>query len=345
MLSVTRRSALRRSLAVAAGIGTAGAFAQQPVRQIRFGIALNEDHPQGLAAKKFAQTVAAQSAGRMQVDLFAAGKLGSDVAMCDSLRKGQLDMAAADTSTLVRFSKGFAAINFPFLLTKEEDADLLLDSEFGNKLLATLPASGLVGLAFWENGFRNLSNSRRPVSRRLDLENLRVRVMQSSMFAEAFASLGAVPLQLPFDEVYASLRDGRTDAQENPLITIYNARFYEVQKYLTLSRHAYSAWALLAGRPFWDSLTLQDQAVLRSAAMEATRFERLAIRAANADMVNELKRKGMVVTEFAREEAPLIRMATRKVVDKYAQELGQELIKQLYLQLAAIEYGKQHASR
>ena len=129
------------------------------------------------------------------------------------------------------------------------------------------------------------------------------------------------------------------------MITIYNARFYEVQKHLTLSRHAYSAWAVLAGSPFWDSLTAQEQAILRFAAEEATRYERQTIRAANAEMVSELKRKGMLVTEFAREETPLIRMATRKVVDKYAQELGQEWVKALYLQLAAIEYRKQQASR
>ena len=345
MLSLTRRSALSCGLATAASVAAPAAFAQQPMRRVRFGISLNEDHPQGLAVKKFAEVAAARSKDRIQVELFASGRLGSDVLMCDKLRQGQLDMAAADTSTLVRFSKSFSVINFPFLLNKEEDADLLLDSEFGKKLLATLPASQLVGLAFWENGFRNLSNSRRAVSRRQDLESLRVRVMQNNLFSDTFATLGAVPLQLPFDEVYASLRDGKVDAQENPLITIYNARFYEVQKHLTLSRHAYSAWAVLAGSPFWDSLTAQEQAILRFAAEEATRYERQTIRAANAEMVSELKRKGMLVTEFAREETPLIRMATRKVVDKYAQELGQEWVKALYLQLAAIEYRKQQASR
>lgn len=345
VLSLTRRSALSRGLATAASVAVPAVFAQPPMRRVRFGISLNEDHPQGLAVKKFAEVAAARSKDRIQVELFASSRLGSDVVMCDKLRQGQLDMAAADTSTLVRFSKPFSLINFPFLLNKEEDADLLLDSEFGKKLLATLPASQLVGLAFWENGFRNLSNSKRAVTRRQDLDSLRVRVMQSNLFSDTFATLGAVPLQLPFDEVYASLRDGKVDAQENPLITIYNARFYEVQKHLTLSRHAYSAWAVLAGTPFWDSLTAQEQAILRFAAEEATRYERQTIRAANAEMVSELKRKGMLVTEFAREETPLIRMATRRVVDKYAQELGPEWVKQLYLQLAVIEYRKQHASR
>ena len=309
-------------------------------RYLRFGIGLSEDHPQGMAVKKFAEIVSGKTQGRIKIELFAGGKLGNDVSMTDALRQGKLEMTAPDTSSLVRFTSGFGVINFPFLLGSEQDADALLDSKFGSDLLATLPAHGLVGLAWWENGFRNLTNSRGPISRRSDMLDLKVRVMPNAMFADTFQTLGAQPLKLPFPEVYANLKEGKVQAQENPLITIYASKFYEVQQHLTLSRHAYSAWPVLMSKSVWDSFSAPDQAMLQAAALESSKYQRDLIRSRNAQMVDELKKLGMKVTEIDRAELPLIRLSTRKVIDKYSKEFGEEWTKKLYLQLATNEYTK-----
>ena len=313
-------------------------------RYLRFGIGLSEDHPQGMAVKKFADIVSEKTQGRIKIELFAGGKLGNDASMTDALRQGKLEMTAPDTSSLVRFTSGFGVINFPFLLGSEQDADALLDSKFGSDLLASLPAHGLVGLAWWENGFRNLTNSRGPISRRSDLMDLKVRVMPNAMFADTFQTLGALPLKLPFPEVYENLKDGKVQAQENPLITIYASRFYEVQQHLTLSRHAYSAWPVLISKPVWDSFSAFDQAMLKAAALVSSKYQRDLIRSRNAQMVDELKKLGMKVTEIDRAELPLIRLSTRKVIDKYAKEFGEDWTKKLYLQLAMNEHAKMQKS-
>ncbi len=321
--------------------------AQNPhqTRYMRFGIGLSEDHPQGMAVKKFADIVSEKTQGRIKIELFAGGKLGNDVSMTDALRQGKLEMTAPDTSSLVRFTSGFGVINFPFLLTTEQDADALLDSSFGNDLLASLPQHGLVGLAWWENGFRNLTNSRGPVTRRSDLMDLKVRVMPNAMFSDTFQTLGAQPLKLPFPEVYANLKEGKVQAQENPLITIYASKFYEVQQHLTLSRHAYSAWPVLISKPVWESFSEADRAILKAAALASSKYQRELIRSRNAQMVDELKKLGMKVTEIERAELPLIRLSTRKVIDKYAKEFGEDWTKKLYLQLAMNEHRKMLAQK
>jgi TRAP-type transport system periplasmic protein len=316
--------------------------AQNPsqTRYMRFGIGLSEDHPQGMAVKKFAEIVSQKTQGRIKIELFAGGKLGNDVSMTDALREGKLEMTAPDTSSLVRLTSGFGVINFPFLLSSEQDADALLDSKFGQDLLATLPQHGLVGLAWWENGFRNLTNSRGPVTRRHDLLDLKVRVMPNAMFSDTFQTLGAQPLKLPFPEVYANLKEGKVQAQENPLITIYASKFYEVQQHLTLSRHAYSAWPVLISKTVWDSFSEADRSILKAAALESSKYQRELIRSRNAQMVDELKKLGMKVSEIDRTELPIIRLSTRKVIDKYAKEFGEDWTKKLYLQLAMNEHAK-----
>jgi tripartite ATP-independent transporter DctP family solute receptor len=336
--AVGRRTLVGLAIALAGSTAFAQAAAQP--RVLKWGIGYPEDHPQGMAVKRFAEVVRERTRGRIAIELHAGGKLGNDVTMTDALREGKLDLAGPDTATLVRLAKPFGVINFPFLLASEQDADLLLDSPFGKELLGTLPPHNIVGLGFWENGFRNLTNNRAPVSRRVDFSQLQVRVMPNAMFQDTFATLGAVPTQLPFPEVYEALRTGKVEAQENPLITIHTSKFYEVQKHLTLSRHAYSALAVLVSKPVWDSLSPADKRIFEEANAEATRYQRELSRERSKQMVEELRKKGMQVTEIARDELPMIRMATRKVIDRHGKEFGEDWVKRLYMQLAVNEHRK-----
>ena len=176
--------------------------------------------------------------------------------------------------------QSFGLINLPFLLHSGEQADTLLDRPFGQKLLAKLPDKGLVGLAFWENGFRQVTNNRRAIEAAKDFSGLKLRVIQNPLFIETFSAIGASAQPMPFPEVYTALETGVVDGQENPLATILASKFYEVQDYTVMSNHIYSVWALLMGKKFWDKLSSDEQQLIMAAAKEATpAYERETIRA------------------------------------------------------------------
>ena len=252
--------------------GTAVQAADISERTIKVGIGLNEDHPQAQAMKKFGELVAQKSDGKIKVKLFAGGTLGNDVTMISSLQGGTLEMTVPDTSTLVGSAglEPFGLINLPFLFTKSEQADALLDGPFGQQLMTRLPDKGLIGLGFWENGFRQVTNSRRPINTAADFAGLKLRVIQNPLFIDTFTALGVSAQPMPFPEVYTALEQGVVDGQENPLATILASKFYEVQTNTVISNHIYSVWALLMSKKFWDKLSPDEQQLITEAGKEAT---------------------------------------------------------------------------
>ena len=309
--------------------GMAGAQIRE--RSLVLGIGLNEDHPQGLAVKHLADTLRKESGGKIQLTLMASGKVGNDLTMIRDLQKGTLDMTVPDSSTLVGLNKGFGVINMPFLFEREEDADSLLDGVFGTRLLDSLKEQGIVGLGWWENGFRSTTNNIRPINKAKDFEGIRIRVIQNPLFTEVFKTLGADPVELPFPEVYNGLKSNKVEGQENPVITIYSSKFFEVQKYLSLTRHIYSAWPLLISKKTWDDLSPDEQDLFRKAAREATLYERKTIREAAARAIAELQKAGMVVNEPAPATLAHFRQLLRPVNQRYRSEFGQKWIDELYL--------------
>ena len=180
--------------------------------------------------------------------------LGNDATMISALRGGTQEMTVPDSSTLVGLVKDFGVLNFPLLFNNEQEADALLDGPFGQKLLTKLPEKGLIGLAFWENGFRQVTNARRPINTATDISGLKIRVIQNPLFIDTFNTLGANALPMPFPELYSALEQKTVDGQENPTATILSSKFYEVQKYVVMSKHIYSVWVLLISKKTWDAL-------------------------------------------------------------------------------------------
>ncbi len=301
-------------------------------RTMRIGIGLSAEHPQGQAAQFFARRIAERTKGQWRVTVHAAGSIGNDVTMTGDLQSGKLEFSAPDTSTLSRFTPGFSLINLPFEFTSELDAARTLDGKFGDALLSTLDAQGLVGLGYWENGFRHVTNSKRPLRAAADFRDLRVRVMQNPVFIDAFQGLGATTVPLPFPELFAALRAQGVDAQENPPITILAERFYEVQRYMTLTGHSYSAWVLLMSKKVWDGLTEAERKLVREVAMETRTFQRELIRAESRNAIETLKRKGMQVTELSRVEASRVRMLVAERVDKHKTKTDRKWRDLLYLE-------------
>ncbi len=315
--------------------GTAAQAADISERTIKVGIGLNDDHPQAQAMKKFGELVAQKSDGKIKVKLFAGGTLGNDVTMISSLQGGTLEMTVPDTSTLVGSAglEPFGLINLPFLFTKSEQADALLDGPFGQQLMTRLPDKGLIGLGFWENGFRQVTNSRRPINTAADFAGLKLRVIQNPLFIDTFTALGASAQPMPFPEVYTALEQGVVDGQENPLATILSSKFYEVQTNTVISNHIYSVWALLMSKKFWDKLSPDEQQLITEAGKEATIAEREIIRAYSATALEKLKSEGMAVTTLPDAEVAKLREMTKPVWAKFTKEFGQESADAMMAQL------------
>jgi TRAP-type transport system periplasmic protein len=332
-----------------AGVLLAGLMAAAPAgaadikeRNIKVGIGLTADHPQGQAVARFGELVSQKSDGKIKVKLFAGGLLGNDVSMVSSLQGGTQEMTIPDTSTLVGIAglKEFGLINLPFALNSSEEADALLDGPWGQKLMAKLPEKGLVGLGFWENGFRQISNNRHPINKAEDISGLKLRVIQNPLFIDTFKALGANALPMPFPEVYTALETGTVDGQENPLATLIASKFYEVQKHTVISNHIYSVWAFLISKKFWDKLSPDEQKILTEAANEATAFERKTIRAFDATALEEIKAKGIQVTTLSDEETAKLREITKPVSAKFTQEFGEAGAKEMAAELEKIRAGK-----
>lgn len=311
-------------------------------RTIKVGIGLSADHPQGQAVTRFAEIVNQKSGGKIKVRLFAGGALGNDVTMISALQGGTQEMTIPDTSTLVGISglKDFGLINLPFLFQNGQEADALLDGPFGQKLMAKLPEKGLIGFGFWENGFRQVTNSRRPITKAEDFAGLKLRVIQNPLFIDTFRELGANAVPMPFTEVYTALETKTIDGQENPLATILASKFYEVQKHTVMSNHIYSVWAFLMSKRFWDKLTPDEQALITDAANEAKDFERKTIRDFEKTALDELKAKGMEVTTLSNEEMAKLRDKTKAVRDKFTEEFGKDSATEMMSELERSRSGK-----
>ena len=325
-----------KSLALAAALlaALAGpAAAQVKERVFKVGIGLSDDHPQALAVKRFNELLAQKSGGKLGAKLFASGTLGNDVTMTAALRGGTLEMTVPDSSTLVTLVKDFGVLNLPLTFANEQEADAVLDSAFGQKLLAKLPEKGLVGLGFWENGFRHVTNSRRPITKAEDLAGLKLRVIQNPLFIDSFNALGANATPMPFTELYSAMEQKAVDGQENPTATILASKFYEVQKHLVLSRHIYSAWVLLMSKKTWDTLSAEEQKLVTEAAREATLFERKTIRDFGDKALGELKKSGMQVTELPAAEQAKLREKLQPVVAKFSKEFGEDTTRELMTEL------------
>jgi tripartite ATP-independent transporter DctP family solute receptor len=224
-------------------------------------------------------------------------------------------------------------VDFPFLFNTPQEADAVMDGPVGKALSDQLPEKGLVGLGYWELGFRNLTNSRRPVTKLEDIQGLKIRVLQSPIFIDLFTALGANAVPLPYPELYTAMETGTVDGQENPFSNIISSKFYEVQKNLALTQHVYNPQILLISKKFWDKLNSDEQKVLQDAAIEARDYQRTVSREMSAKALDELKAEGVRITELPPEEVEKLRAKTKPVVEKHSKEVNPALVQQLYAEI------------
>ena len=321
---------LRRTLvaaAAAAVLTTSFSALAQDIkpRLIRFGYGLNEASNQGRAAKVFAEAVEKASSGKMKVRAIGAAALGPDTQMQQALIGGAQEMMVGSTATLVGITKEMALWDTPFLINNVKEADILLDGPIGNKIKDKLQEKGLVGLVYWENGFRNLTNSKRPVTKVEDMDGIKLRVMQNNVFLSSFKTLGANAVPMAFSELFGALETNTVDGQENPFNTILSSKFYEVQKYLTVTNHVYSPWIVLVSKKWWDTLSKVEQKILTDAAKTSRDYERKDTREEASKAMAELKAKGMIVNELSLAEASRMRNKLTRVYAEIGTTVGMDL--------------------
>lgn len=332
---------IRRTFVAAAAAATLAAplagFAQDiKPRLIRFGYGLNEQSNQGRAVRFFAEQVEKASGGKMKVRAIGAAALGPDVQMQQALIGGAQEMMVGSTATLVGITKEMALWDTPFLFNNAKEADAVLDGPVGQKVNAKLPEKGLVGLAYWENGFRNLTNSKRPVTKLEDLNGIKLRVMQNNVYLDSFKTLGANAVPLPFSELFSALETNTVDGQENPYNTILSSKFFEVQKYLSITNHVYSPWIVLVSKKWWDQLSKDEQKVLADAAKASRDFERKDTRDEAGKALADLKAKGMQINELSAAEAGRMRDKLTRVNAGIGANVGMDLWQEAQAELAKL---------
>lgn len=320
--------------------GGEGEAADQETVTLRAGIGLPKEHPEGQGLVKFKEIVEKETDGAIKVENYFSAQLGDDQKMVGGLQAGTLDITIPSTSPMVGTVKQFGIFDFPFIFNSGEEADAVLDGPVGQKVLEELPQHGLVGLAYWENGFRNLTNSVRPVASVEDFKGLKVRTMQNEVHLDVFEKLGSNPTPMPFSEVFTALEGQTIDGQENPLATILSNKFYEVQDYLSLTRHVYTPFVFLISKKTWDGLSDEQQTIIKDAAIEAGEYQRKANRKANEEALEKLKEEGMKVNEFSKDEKEKIKELIQPVIDKYSKKFGEDLYQQMTEQLEKIRSEK-----
>lgn len=285
---------------------------------IKVGHLNNADHPTSLGVKKFAELVAAKSGGKIKVTEFPSSQLGNELQQQSALAGGTQEMLVASTTSLAGVVKEFGLLDFPFLFSNPRQADAMVDGPLGKMLAARLAEKGIVVLGFFDLGFRNVTNSKRPITKGEDLDGLKLRVIPNPVFIDTFKTFKANPVPLAFAELYGALESKAVDGQENPYAVILSSKLYEVNKFVSETNHVYATNPVQISKRFWDKLSPAEQKLLQDAATEAQNYQRVVSREASSKAVAELKAKGMVHNEIPAAEQARMRAAVKVVHDKFA---------------------------
>ncbi|WNL41849.1 TRAP transporter substrate-binding protein [Halomonas sp. PAMB 3264] len=341
---------LKRTLLITgtALIGTSAAHAQMPELSdppeiegatvsdhgsvtLRMGLGLAETSPQYLSSQYFADILDQRSEGRISVNIFPNSQLGDDVQMMEMLQTGTLDMTYPSTSPATGYVSELAVFDLPFLLPTREAAIEAMRSDAAQEMLDAFDGTGIKALAFSENGFRQLTNSARPIASPedvagLDVRGLSVRTMENPVHLAIWQALGANPTPMAFGELFSAMEQGVVDGQENPWSTILTSNFYEVQEYGSETRHVYTPFIKMISQRAWDRLDPEYQELVQEAALQAADYE-IQLSSEYDDWArDQLEERGMQVTRLDDEQIAAFQDAVQPVYDEWAPQIGEDLV-------------------
>ena len=311
----------------------AAVFAASPVTAAevtwKFAHENQETVPAAMAAHRLADEVRQKTGGRFEIQVFPAGQLGKEQQLVEQAQLGTVQMTFTPTAPLTNFVPTVQLLDLPFIFPSAPAAYAVLDGPIGDEILDALDRRGLKGLAFWESGFKQMSSSVRPIRGPEDLRGVKVRTMQSPLLIAQYKAWGANPVPISFSETYNALQQGIADAQENPLVSIDAMKFYEVQKYLTITNHGYIGFIVMANKAAFDALSPEFRKVLLEASRDARDWERNESKRVNDELLAKMKTK-MQVLELSPEGREQFISQSRKLHAQIANPETRKLLDRVY---------------
>ena len=284
----------------------------------QLGTTVNEQDSFQVAAVKFAELVNERTNGAYKIEIYPNGVLGGESDMLDSMSMDMLDLGIITSGPFVNFCKEMGVLDMPFLFASNEEAYEIPDGEIGQELLDKLENAGLKGLAYAERGFRNITNSVKPVSSAADVENLKLRVMENEVYTKTFQALKVNAVPMAWQDALTALQQGTIEGQENPINVIFSYALWDYnQKYITLDRHSYSTAIITMSLEKWNALDEATQAIFKQAAQEAAEYERAWVAEQEAGQLDAIKSHGVEVIETP--DVDSFRNAVQSVYDAYPQ--------------------------
>ncbi|WP_277296393.1 TRAP transporter substrate-binding protein [Succinatimonas hippei] len=324
------------ALAVSLSVGGLSNTANAAIN-MKVGLGVPENHFEVRGMRLFEKYVEEKTGGEIQVDLYPSTQLGSDKEVLESIKVGIAQMNLPGPAVLGGFVKDATILSLPYLFDTQEIADKVVDGPWGQALSKKLEKAGFVGLGYGDFGYRNVTNNVRPITKLEDFHGLKLRVMQNPSHIAVFRALGANPTAMALPEVFSACQQGVIDGQENPLKNISSNKFHEVQKYLTLSQHAYEWVLFVVGKRWFDKLTPEQQQIIQEGCDIAKDYMRKAVQQDDAEALEEIKAAGVQVTELTPEEAKRIKDTAWKVVEEEGDKVNKEFFAEL---LQAIDEAK-----
>ncbi len=283
---------------------------------MKLATTVNEEDSFQLAAEKFKEIVEEKTNGAYQIEIYPDGKLGDEATLLESMAADELELGIVTSGPFVNFAPEMGVLDMPFLFSGNEEAHKVLDGEVGQELLATLENANLKGLAYAERGFRNVTNSVKPITTVADMQGLKLRVMENEVYQKTFAALGANASPMAWQETLTALQNGAIEGQENPINVICSYKLWESnQKYATLTRHSYSTAIITMSLAKFNELPEDVQTIFKDAAQEAAVYERDWTAENEAAQLQLMKDNGMEVVEEP--DLDSFREAAQSVYDEY----------------------------
>ena len=306
------------ALLALAGVMALCTVAASAETTLKLGTTVNEKDSFQVAAEKFAELVDERTNGNYKIEIYPNGTLGGEADMLESMSMGMLDMGIITSGPFVNFSSMMGVLDMPFLFSSNQEAYTILDGEIGQELLDTLTDAGLKGLAYAERGFRNISNSVKPVTCAADVAGLKLRVMENEVYTKTFNALNVNAVPMAWADALTALQQNTIEGQENPINVFYSYGLWDYgQTNLTLDRHSYATAIITMAASVWETLDADTQAIFKQAAQEAAEYERQWVADQEADQLQAIKDHGVAVVENP--DAESFRTAVAGVYDAYPQ--------------------------
>jgi TRAP-type transport system periplasmic protein len=290
---------------------------------LRLGHLQTETHPYHKGALKFKELVEKTSDGRIRIDIFPSSQLGNGRDQIEGAQIGSIHFHIGSVAPVTNFAPKFNVLNLPYLFESREHAFKVLDGDIGKEIASDLENRGLINLGYMENGWRHMTNNKKPIKTSADAANMKLRVQESPPYISFINALGSTPVPIPFGELYTALEQHVVDGQENPLAQIYLNKFNEVQKYLSLTAHNYDAAVFIMSKTTFDTLPEDLQKVVEKSAKESITYERQAALEDEKKLLEDLKKTDIQIEENPDRDS--FRKAVEPVYKEFEDSLGKEL--------------------